>query len=107
MDRGQGMGFHFMPMFGMNAGNKRLPEFKNFADATTDQIDGDPFNLNWVDWDNDRHNEGNGGYMNLGVPSWGNSLSARIADAISNLHPDAYLLHIARGWGDNTKPPTH
>ena len=55
------------------APSKLLPEFKNFADATTDQIDGDPFNLNWVDWDNDRHNEGSGGYMNLGVASWRNS----------------------------------
>ncbi len=107
IDRGHGMGFHFMPMFGMNAANKLLPEFKNFADATTDQIDGDPFNLNWVDWDNDRHNEGNGGYMNLGVPSWRNWLSARIADAISNYHADAYFLDIAGGWENNTKADMH
>src|SRR5215469_14915210 len=88
IDRGHSLGFHFMPMFGMNAANKLLPEFRNFADATTDQVDGDAFNLNWVDWDNDRHNEGNGGYMNLGVPSWRNWLSARIADTISNYHAD-------------------
>jgi hypothetical protein len=107
IDRGHGMGFHFMPMFGMNAANKLLPEFKNFADATTEQIDGDAFNLNWVDWDNDRHNEGNGGYMNLGVPSWRNWLSARIADTISNYHPDAYFLDIAGGWENNTKADMH
>ena len=107
IDKGHGMGFHFMPMFGMNAANKLLPEFKNFADSTTDQIDGDPFNLNWVDWDNDRHNEGNGGYMNLGVPSWRNWLSARIADTISNYHADAYFLDIAGGWENNTKADMH
>jgi len=107
IDKGHSMGFHFMHMFGMNAANKLLPEFKNFADATTDQIDGDPFNLNWVDWDNDRHNEGNGGYMNLGVPSWRNWLSARIADILSNYHADAYFLDIAGGWENNTKADMH
>jgi hypothetical protein len=107
IDKGHGMGFHFMPMFGMNAANKLLPEFKDFADATTDQIDGDPFNLNWVDWDNDRHNEGNGGYMNLGVPSWRNWLSARIAETISNYKADAYFLDIAGGWENNTKADMH
>src|SRR5205085_6940711 len=98
---------HFMPMFGMNAANKLLPEFKNFADATTEQIDGDAFNLNWVDWDNDRHNEGWGGYMNLGVPSWRNWLSARIADTLSTYHADAYFLAIARGCENNTPPDLH
>lgn len=107
IDRGHRLGFHFMPMFGMNAANKLLPEFKNFADAATDQIDGDAFNLNWVDWDNDRHNEGNGGYMNLGVPSWRNWLSERIADTISNCHADAYFLDIAGGWENNTKADVH
>ena len=107
IDRGHRLGFHFMPMFGMNAANKMLPEFKNFADAATDQIDGDAFNLNWVDWDNDRHNEGNGGYMNLGVPSWRNWLSTRIAEIISNYHVDAYFLDIAGGWENNTKADMH
>jgi len=107
IDKGHGMGFHFMPMFGMNAANKLLPEFKNFADATTEQIDGDAFNLNWVDWDNDRHNEGWGGYMNLGVPSWRNWLSARIADTLSTYHADAYFLDIAGGWENNTKADMH
>ena len=107
IDQGHNLGFHFMPMFGMNAANKLLPEFKNFADATTDQIDGDSFNLNWVDWDNDRHNEGNGAYLNLGVPSWRNWLSARITDILSNYHADAYFLDIAGGWENNTKADMH
>jgi len=107
MDKGHGLGFHFMPMFGMNAANRMLPEFAKFADATTDQIDGDPFNLTWVDWDNDRHNEGAGAYMNLGVPSWRNWLSARIAETISNYHADAYFLDIAGGWENNTKADMH
>jgi hypothetical protein len=107
IDKGHGLGFHFMPMFGMNAANRVLPEFAKFADATTDQIDGDPFNLTWVDWDNDRHNEGQGAYMNLGVPSWRNWLSSRIAEIISKYHADAYFLDIAGGWENNTKADMH
>ncbi len=107
IDRGHKLGFHFMPMFGMNAANKTLREFASFADATTDQIDGDAFNLNWVDWDNDRHNEGAGGYMNLGVASWRNWLFNRIAETISNYHADAYFLDIAGGWENNTKADMH
>ena len=58
IEQGHRLGFRFMPMFGTNTANRELPEFAKFADATTSQIDGDAFNLNWVDWDNDRHNEG-------------------------------------------------
>ena len=64
----QRLGFKIMPMFGANAANRKLPNFSNFADGATARIDGDPFDLNWVDWDNDRHQEGFGVYMNLGVP---------------------------------------
>ncbi|HEX5481106.1 MAG TPA: twin-arginine translocation signal domain-containing protein, partial [Terriglobia bacterium] len=67
IQQGRSLGFHFMPMFGMNSANDRLPVFSRFSDATTAQIDGDPFYANWVDWDNDRHMEGWLGYMNLGV----------------------------------------
>src|SRR5206468_5051797 len=66
----QRLGFKIMPMFGANAANRKLPNFSNFADGATARIDGDPFDLNWVDWDNDRHQEGFGVYMNLGVESW-------------------------------------
>jgi len=107
IEKGHEMGFHFMPMFGMNAANKALPEFAKIADATTEQIDGDPFNLNWVDWDNDRHNEGQGGYMNLGVPSWRNWLTNRISETISKYHADGYFLDIAGGWENNTKADMH
>ncbi len=107
IDQGHRLGFRFMPMFGMNAANKSLLEFQNLADATTDQIDGDAFNLNWVDWDNDRHNEGSGAYMNLGVASWRNWLSARIAETIEKYQVDAYFLDIAGGWENNTKADMH
>jgi hypothetical protein len=107
IDGGHKLGFRFMPMFGMNAANKELPEFSKFADATTAQVDGDPFNLNWVDWDNDRHYEGWGAYMNLGVKSWRDWLSQRIAETIETYHADGYFLDIAGGWENNTKADMH
>src|SRR5207248_2541469 len=76
------LGFRVMPMFGANAANRRLPNFAQFADAATERVDGDRFDLNWVDWDNDRHQEGFGAYMNLGVESWRHWLTARIAEGL-------------------------
>jgi hypothetical protein len=107
IDKGHSLGFRFMPMFGTNAANATLPEFAKFADATTSQIDGDAFNLNWVDWDNDRHFEGWGPYLNLGVDSWRNYLSERIAETVKTYNADAYFLDIVGGWENNTKADMH
>ncbi len=107
LETGRQMGFHMMPMFGTNSANERLPVFSKFADATTAQIDGDPFYLNWVDWDNDRHMEGWMPYMNVGVDSWREWLASRIDDVLNRYPADAYFLDIAGGWENNTKADTH
>ncbi len=107
IDKGHKLNFRFLPMFGLNSANRLHPEFSKFANAATDQIDGDAFNLNWVDWDNDRHNEGWGAYMNVGVDSWRRWLFDRIADAIGRYHADGYFLDIAGGWENNTKADMH
>src|SRR5574341_256996 len=104
---GQRLGFRLMPMFGANASNRRLANFREFADGATERVDGDPFNLNWVDWDNDRHQEGFGAYMNLGVASWRRWLGGRIADVIERYGVDAYFLDITGGWMNNTKADMH
>ena len=83
------------------------PEFSQFADARMAQIDGDAFDLNWVDWDNDRHMEGWSPYMNVGVDSWRNWLFARISDVIDRFGLDAYFLDIVGGWENNTKADSH
>jgi hypothetical protein len=103
----QRLGFKMMPMFGANASNRKLPNFASFADAATERVDGDPFNLSWVDWDNDRHQEGFGVYMNLGVASWRRWLTGRIADTIDRYGVDAYFLDIIGGWMNNTKADMH
>jgi hypothetical protein len=107
IQKGRQMGFHFLPMFGMNAADDHLKIFSKFADATTQQIDGNDFDLDWVDWDNDRHNEGTGRYMNLGVSSWQDWLSSRIADVIQRFNVDGYFLDISGGWVNNTKADMH
>ena len=101
------LGYRVMPMFGANAANRRLPMFAQIADAATQRIDGDRFDLNWVDWDNDRHQEGWLSYMNLGVASWRAWLGGRIADAIERYGVDAYFLDIAGGWIDNPQADMH
>lgn len=107
IQRGHQQGFHFLPMFGMNAADTHLEIFSKFADATTQQIDGNNFDLDWVDWDNDRHNEGTGKYMNLGVQSWHDWLFGRIADIVGRFDADGYFLDISGGWVNNTKADMH
>jgi hypothetical protein len=107
VQEGQRLGFKMMPMFGANAANSKLPSFAGIADAATVRVDGDPFNLDWVDWDNDRHQEGFGAYMNLGVASWRRWLQGRIADVIDRYGVDAYFLDIIGGWVNNTKADMH
>ena len=99
----QKLGFHVAPMFGTNSANKSLPEFKAFADAVTEHIDGDAWDLNWVDWDNDRRNEGWMPFMNVGVASWRKWLGDKISAVISEFGVDAYFLDIAGAWENNRK----
>ncbi len=107
VEEGHRLGFRFMPMFGANAANRRLPNYAQIADAATAKIDGDRFELDWVDWDNDRHQEGWGVYMNLGVESWRRWLVGRIADTIERYGVDAYFLDIVGGWINNTAADMH
>ncbi|HEV2351580.1 MAG TPA: hypothetical protein VG028_17250 [Terriglobia bacterium] len=105
--KARSMGFRMMPMFGTNSANRLLPTHAHYADASLAQIDGDAFNLNWVDWDNDRHNEGWSPYMNIGVDSWRQWLFDRISEVIDRFHVDAYFLDIVGGWENNTQADTH
>jgi hypothetical protein len=97
------LGFHIAPMFGANSANKLWKEFGSVADATTEHVDGDALDLSWVDWDNDRRNEGWMPFMNLGVPSWRRWLGNRISAVIEQFGVDAYFLDIAGAWENNRK----
>lgn len=107
IDEGHRLGYRFMPMFGANCANRQHPEFAKFADAATARIDGDKFDLTWVDWDNDRHQEGWVAYMNLGVPSWRNWLAERISSVIRQYAVDGYFLDISGGWINNPQADMH
>ena len=104
---GQALGFKMMPMFGANAANRKQPVFARVADAATSKIDGDRMDINWVDWDNDRHQDGWLTYMNLGVDSWRAHMTERIADAITRYGVDAYFLDIAGGWINDPHADMH
>jgi hypothetical protein len=103
----QSLGFRMMPMFGANTANRRQPAFAAFADAATSKIDGDRMDLNWVDWDNDRHQDGWLSYMNLGVDSWRAWMIDRIAGVIERYRVDAYFLDIVGGWVNNPSADMH
>lgn len=99
----QKLGYRMVPMFGTNSANATLAEFKQFADATSEHVDGDHFDLNWVDWDNDRANDGWMPFMNLGVESWRKFLTERISATVKQFGVDGYFLDIAGGWANNQK----
>jgi hypothetical protein len=101
------LGFRMMPMFGANAANRRQPAYAGLEGAATRRIDGDRFDLDWVDWDNDRHQEGWLSYLNLGVDAWRERLTARIAAVIERYGVDAYFLDISGGWIDNPAADMH
>jgi hypothetical protein len=107
VDEGHKLGFKIMPMYGMNSANKKLPVWPKIADAITQKIDGDVYNLNWVDWNNDRHQDGWLGYMNLGADSWRKHLEARIGEMIDTYGVDAYFLDIAGGHVNSTNGDMH
>jgi hypothetical protein len=103
IQKGHAMGFRFMPMFGANSANRLLPSHSKYADGETLQIDGDPYYINRVDWDNDRHSEGWMPFMNLGVTSWRQWLFDRISESIDRYQVDAYFLDISGRWVNNPR----
>lgn len=103
ISEGRRMGFRFLPMFGLQAANTHLAVYPQFANSSTRAIDGNSFYLAWVDWDNDRHMEGWGRFMNIAVESWQNWMYDSIAYTIETFGVDGYFLDIAGGWVNNTQ----
>lgn len=107
IEEGHKLGFKFMPMFGANAANTKLPSWPRVAGAVTKKIDGNVYNLDWVDWNNDRHQDGWLAYMNLGVGAWREHLEGRIAEMIDRYGVDAYFLDIVGGHVNSTNGDMH
>jgi hypothetical protein len=104
---GRQLGFKMMPMFTTNAANRNLPSWSRIADASTKKLEGNVYNLDWVDWNNDRHQDGWLTYMNLGVASWRNHMAARIGEMIERYKVDAYFLDIVGGHVNSTNGDMH
>jgi hypothetical protein len=107
IEGGQKLGFRMMPMYGANAANTRLPSWPRLAAGVTKKIDGNVYNLDWVDWSNDRHNDGWLAYMNLGADAWREHLTRRISDMIDRFGVDAYFLDIVGGHVNSTTGDMH
>ena len=107
ISEGQKLGFRMMPMFGANSANRRQPSWTRIAGGSTHKIEGDRYDLNWVDWNNDRHQDGWLTYMNLGADAWRNHMTGRIADAIERYGVDAYFLDIIGGHVNSTTGDMH
>jgi hypothetical protein len=104
---GQKMGFRMMPMYGANSANRKQPVWSQIAAAETRKIDGDTYFLNWVDWNNDRHQDGWLTYMNLGAEPWRKHMTERIAWMIETFGVDAYFLDIVGGHVNSTTGDMH
>ncbi len=104
---GHARGIHFVAMYGTNTANVDLRMFPQISAGGSTTVDGAPFRLNWVDWDNDRQYENSYEYMNLGVSAWRNWLEGRIADTITRYGMDGYFLDIVGGWVNNTTGDMH
>jgi hypothetical protein len=107
ISEGQKLGFKMMPMFGANSANRHQPVWSKISGGVTQKIDGDRYDLNWVDWNNDRHQDGWLTYMNLGADAWRNHMTGRIADAIERYGVDAYFLDIIGGHVNSTTGDMH
>jgi hypothetical protein len=107
ISEGRKLGFRMMPMFGANSANRKQPVWSRIASGVTQKVDGDRYDLNWVDWNNDRHQDGWLTYMNLGADAWRNHLTGRIADAIERYGVDAYFLDIVGGHVNSTTGDMH
>jgi hypothetical protein len=104
---GQKMGFKMMPMYGANSANRNQPVWRAIRSSETQKIDGDTYFLNWVDWNNDRHQDGWLTYMNLGSDPWRKHMTERIAWMIERFKPDAYFLDIVGGHVNSATGDMH
>lgn len=107
VDEGHKLGFRLVPMYGTNAANTKLASWPTIADALTRKIDGNPYYLDWVDWNNDRHGDGWLAYMNLGAGAWREHLEGRIADMIERFGVDGYFLDIVGGHVNSINGDMH
>jgi hypothetical protein len=107
VDQGHKLGFKIMPMYGTNAANTKLPDWPSIASGLTKKIDGNPYYIDWVDWNNDRHGDGWLAYMNLGADTWREHLEGRISDMIISYGVDAYFLDIVGGHVNSTNGDMH
>ena len=97
-DEAHAMGFHLMPMFGINIANTNNESFRSLGQAMAHTSDGSPYWAQWIDWDNDRALEGWMALMNIGAPAWREWLAERICRVVAEYGVEAVFLDISLFW---------
>jgi hypothetical protein len=108
VDTAREMGFHLMPMFGINFANRGLENFEQWgAPALTSPAGGVPPNGS-VDWDGSRHyDHAWGALLNPGAASWQNRLVEQITGLIEKYGFDGVFLDISAVWLNDPRCNTY
>lgn len=102
MQGGHALGFHLMPMFGINVANRGLPNFEQWGEpAVFTSAGGNQAGLS-VDWDGSRHyDHGWGRQLNPGAQIWQNRLVQQVTGLVDHCGFEAVFLDItAAFWND-------
>lgn len=93
------LGFHIMPMFGINIVNRGLENYEEWgAPSEFRSPSGNRFGGS-VDWDGSRHyDHGSNANLNPAAPGWQNRLVEQITELIDTYGFDAVFLDIAAVW---------
>ena len=97
------MGFHLMPVFSAASVNMTSPFFGRFIEARIRHADGDHAQIDWADWDSDRHLDGWGTLLSLDAKSWRNFLFEKIVRVVERFGVEAIFLDLSSGWTNDPR----
>lgn len=102
MSRATNMGFHMMPMFGINVVNRGLENFEQWGSPAIHLTAGGFTASGSVDWDSSRHyDHGWTALLNPAVATWQNRLVGQIRGLIEQFNFDGVFLDISAAyWND-------
>jgi hypothetical protein len=108
-DEARRLGFHLMPMFGLNCVNARLERFRGLDDAVfLKSATGLRFHGNVPDWDLARaHDPGWQAWLNPGHPVWRDELAGQIEALSRRFGFEAVFLDTSEIWTNDRDHPVH
>ncbi len=102
IERAMALGFHMMPMFGLNIVNRGLENFEQWGVPALHMTAGGFTASGSVDWDSSRHyDHGWTALLNPASPGWQNRLIGQIRKLIDQFGFDGVFLDISAAyWND-------